>query len=444
MQHYLWMLCSLLSFGLWAQSPSFSTSLKGHWEGAFIKNNSYQKIDIEFYQKNGQWFSLQVMEEWHPTYGELEVPVKVDSTGLIKVGTGYGAAELVLDSNNLELLGQVKGQQPTLYVHLKKAPPPPTPSYTVEPVSINSKEAVLKGHLHLPKQASSTAIILVGGRGCFADETAYNLYAKFLRAYGVTVLAYQKRGTGKSTGDCSTATISDLAEDLQQVHQFLKKHPRKFAKIGVLGISAGGWTMVKAEEQVDFDFMISVVGPATSVKDQQLQSAAYGAAVYDLSAAAKANVLAYTKGLFEIQPKDFATLEVLLAKGEEEGWKDLLEDTDVATNAAALPQLWVRRHQYDPKTTLTAYNKPFLGIYGQKDWIVPFQENIAALEACFADNPQQLTTVIARQADHGMETTAAYVNLSPQISYWHFYRSSPQVRIAIVDFLQKHKLIGGL
>ncbi|MEM6377246.1 MAG: alpha/beta fold hydrolase, partial [Bacteroidota bacterium] len=266
---------------------------------------------------------------------------------------------------------------------------------------------------------------------------------KFLRKYGITVLAYQKRGTGQSTGDCSMATIEDLAEDLHQAKKYLEAHPNNYEKIGVLGISAGGWTMTKAEEQTDFDFMISIVGPSTSVKDQQLQSMEYGAAFYKLSPNAKQNLRKYTNLMFDAEETDagFAEMERLLAKAKKEQWQQLLEDTDVPASSSDISNLWVRRHNYDPQKILEQYNKPFLAIYGERDWIVPPKENIQLLEKYFAKKEAKLNTIVAYNAEHGMEMEARRVELSMDQSYWHFYRISPEVRIEIVNFLMKYGLI---
>ena len=417
--------------------------LLGNWEGAFIKNNSYQKIEIEFSEKAGKVYALQIMDEWHPTFGEFEVPVEIDSTGKISFSTGYGKTELVLDQNNLEMIGQVKGTNPAIYLHFKKVPKKPAPNYKVEAITIASGPVKLAGHLHIPNQLNKrTAIILVGGRGCYADQTKYNLYAKFLRKYGITVLAYQKRGTGQSTGDCSSATIEDLAEDLQQAKKYLESHPNNYEKIGVLGISAGGWTMAKAEERTDFDFMISIVGPSTSVKDQQLQSMEYGAAFYQLSPDAKQNLRKYTNLMFDAAETDagFAEMEKLLAGAEKEQWQELLEDTDIPANAKEIANLWVRRHNFDPLRVLGQYDKPFLAIYGERDWIVPHQENVQLLEKYFATKKANLNTVVAHNAEHGMEMEARWIDLWANQSYWHFYRISPEVSIEIVDFLKKYDL----
>lgn len=435
-------LSSIISF---AQDAKYSDSpLLGYWEGAFIRNNSYQKIDIQFTEKDGQLYGLQIMDEWHPTFGEFEVPVKIDPTGFIKFGTGYGKAKLTLDKNNLELTGQIQDFNPSIYLHLKKGAQRPSPAYTLEEVAINSDNNQIYGHLHIPNQREhTTAVIIVGGRGCNADATKYNLYAKFLRKYGISVLAYQKRGTGKSTGDCTTATIQDLALDLQEVKKYLESHSNNYQNIGVLGISAGGWTMTNAEENIDFNFMISVVGPATSVKDQQLQSMEYGARFYNLEEAARQNLRAYTNLMFEAKAnqRDFDKMNKLLLLAEREQWKQLLDDTDIPKEVSEINNLWVRRHNYDPEKSLSNFEKPFLAIYGERDWIVPFDENINVLEDYFLTRKNNLNTVVAYNAEHGMEMEAKWINLNNNHTYWHFYRISPEVRIEIVKFLRKYNLI---
>ncbi|MEM6299971.1 MAG: alpha/beta hydrolase [Bacteroidota bacterium] len=314
----------------------------------------------------------------------------------------------------------------------------------MEAVSIKSGEVTLSGHLHIPNEGGNkTALILVGGRGCYAGATQYDLYAKVLRRYGVSVLAYQKRGTGNSTGDCGTATISDLADDVIAVKKYLENHPNGYENIGVLGMSAGGWTMTKAAESTDFDFMISIVGPSTSVRDQQLQSMRYGADLYGVKGEALENVTRYTNLMFdaEANAKGFEKMEKLLASAADENWKDLLEDTDVAPDAEELDNLWVRRHNYDPKDVLSNYKKPFLAIYGQRDWIVPYKENIELLEKYFTDRKENLTTVVAYGAEHGMEMESKWVELENGQSYWHFFRISPQVKIELVNFLRGYDFI---
>ena len=419
--------------------------IEGHWQGAFIKNNSFQKFDVQFYIKDKQMRSLQIIEEWHPQFGEFVIPVKIDSLDKIIFNTGHGKAVMQLDSNGMEMVGALEGSLPAMYVHLKKIPNPPAPTYSVQEVQINNGTVKLNGHLHQPKYSKSkTAIIIVGGRSCYAGSTKYDLYAKLLREYGISVLVFNKRGTGKSTGDCSVATIADLASDVAACKEYLANHSSQFTNIGVLGSSAGGWVMVKAQEKAKFDFMISIVGPSTSVKEQQMQSMDYGFDFYKLSSNAKSDLLEYTNMMFdsEATESNFAKFKELLKSSEKDGWKELLDDTDIPESVKGIDNLWVRRHNFDPAKTLSAYDHPFLAIYGEIDWIVPYKENIQRLKELFpSERSELLTTVTAHDAEHGTETKGKYISLAGEKSYWRFFRISPQVQIEIINFLIKNNFI---
>ena len=442
--------CLVLFLGLFlnlsaqGSNQQIQDQLIGHWQGAFIKNNSFQKIDIQFFKSQDKLSSLQIIEEWHPQFGEFVLPVSIDSLNQIVFNTGQGKAIMHMDEKSLELTGIIEGSLPSVFVHFKKIPDPPKPLYKVEEVNIENGAVKLFGHLHEPAKSNSTAIILVGGRGCYAGNTKYDLYAKLLRSYGISVLVFNKRGTGNSSGDCSKATISDLASDVEACKKFLEQHSNKYTKIGVLGSSAGAWVMTKAEENVDFDFMISIVGPSTSLLDQQLQSMKYGLEFYNLSDKAKTDLATYTNLLFESKASEesFQKFNSLLEDAKADGWMDLLDDTDIPKSVEGIDNLWVRRHRFDPENTLRSFKNPFLAIYGEIDWIVPYKENVAKLNEFFSDERKDLlTVVVANDAEHGTETKGKYIDLGGNKSYWRFFRIAPSVQIEIVDFLKENGLI---
>ncbi len=435
-----------LSGSLMVQAQGINTiALSGYWEGAFIVANTQQPIKIQFYQEEGNWKCLQIMEEWHPQFGEFLQAVTFDSTNRLKFSSGYGVANVVLDPQNLELIGSIENSDPPMSIHLKKIPSPPPPDYEVSELIIPNKEIELYGHLHTPKfQKAKTAIILAGGRGCYAGNTKFDLYAKILRSYGVAVLAFQKRGNGKSGGDCGTATIDELASDLQACREYLKANMPEIENFGILGSSAGGWVMLRAHEMNPFDFLIGVVGPSTSVFDQQMQSMEYGISYFGLKPDVKEPLLEYTRMMFKARPnkRKWERFQELLLIAEEQDWKKLLEDTDIPQDQKDIRNLWVRRHNYDPVPMLRDINVPYLAIYGEKDWVVPYKENIAQLKAGFdQQHIQKLTTVIAPNAQHGTEVDAKNIVLEDANSYWRFFRVSPAVTIALIDFLKAYNFI---
>ncbi|NNE65995.1 MAG: alpha/beta fold hydrolase [Pyrinomonadaceae bacterium] len=425
-----------------SSAEDIADGLVGHWKGSLIKGNSSQAFETEFYKKEDKLFSLQTMSEWHPAFGEFERPVKIGENGEIAGIFGLGKAKLRVDLNNLELIGFVESRNPGIYIHLKKVPGPPRGLFAIEPVTVVNTPVTLSGHFHVPAYSTKkTALVYVGGRGCYAGRTESNLYAKFLRNYGVAVLALQKRGMGNSTGNCETATIDDLAKDVAAAVRYLRK--RGFERIGALGESAGGWVIFKASEMTKIDFLISSVGPSTSVRDQQMQSMSYGAKEYRLKEEVVKDLLEYTNMMFDAPATDESMIRFneLLKNSKENGWFEFLEDTDKPTGTEGIANLWVRRHSYDPRKALAAFEGPLLALYGDKDWIVPRKENIAVLRDLFqGTRSNNLRVHSFYNADHGMTVGDDSIKLPGNQSYFRFFRVTPKLQIEILSFLREYGL----
>ena len=237
----------------------------------------------------------------------------------------------------------------------------------------------------------------------------------------------------------------DLASDLRACKSYLENHPNDYKHIGVIGSNTGGWVMAKAQEDgANFDFMIGIVNPSTSVREQQEQSIEYGAQHYKLSDKAQSNLLAYTEMLLnsDASEESYEKISSLLVLSHEEGWNDLLEETDIPADADDINNLWLRRHQYNPKKSLSAFNRPFLSILGASDWIVPYKENSARLMSYFEGSRSDLLTIkVAHDAGHSTEVEGKYITKSSGHSYWRFFRISPLVQIELIDFLSKHNFI---
>jgi hypothetical protein len=135
-----------------------------------------------------------------------------------------------------------------------------------EDVAFSNGEIRLTGTLISPITAGKhPAIILVHGSG--AEDREYMLpFARFLIRHGVTVLGYDKRGVGGSTGDWNTASFDDLASDVVAALEYLKRrNDIERSHIGLLGVSQAGWVMPLAAVRArDIDFLISVSGAGVS------------------------------------------------------------------------------------------------------------------------------------------------------------------------------------
>lgn len=125
-------------------------------------------------------------------------------------------------------------------------------------VMVPAGDIVLAGTLYRPAGATSEGPAVVLGHGSGKVTRQYNGYwiNAALRT-GVTVLAFDKRGTGKSTGQfpewdvkATSPMFQDLAMDMVHATRWLSKQPGiDTNRIGLMGGSQAGWIMPLAASQ---------------------------------------------------------------------------------------------------------------------------------------------------------------------------------------------------
>ena len=149
-----------------------------------------------------------------------------------------------------------------------QTPAPPYP-YQTQEVSFNNGDAVLKGTLVMPENASSQTpvLLMVTGSGLqnrdeeFFEHKPFAVIADALARQGIATLRYDDRGFGESTGDLVNVTTADFKNDALAGVELLRK---QFKHVGILGHSEGGTIglMLAAEGKVDF--VISLAGMTVS------------------------------------------------------------------------------------------------------------------------------------------------------------------------------------
>jgi uncharacterized protein len=143
--------------------------------------------------------------------------------------------------------------------------------YIAENVAVTTPMGhTLAGTLTLPRNASATnrvgAIVTITGSGAQDRDEALNTppgyrpfrqFADSLGRRGIAVLRMDDRGTGGSTGNHSTATSADFAEDIRAGLAYLRSRPEiDPARLGLLGHSEGG-----------------LIGPLVATKEPELRAA---------------------------------------------------------------------------------------------------------------------------------------------------------------------------
>jgi len=115
------------------------------------------------------------------------------------------------------------------------------------------------------------AVVLVHGAGPGThDEPAFVVHANAFLKAGFAVLAYDKRGSGDSTGKLEISDYEDLARDVSSAVNFLRtRNEIARSKIGLLGRSEGAWvSTIAASHDPSIAFVIMSSGSAIKPYEQ--------------------------------------------------------------------------------------------------------------------------------------------------------------------------------
>lgn len=268
----LFSLICLLSIATRAQD----SGLKGAWTG---KLNVYGNELTLVFHFNGEDCTLD-----SPDQGVKGVPAKLERTVTgIKVAVPSINASYEGVNMGESIMGTFKqhGQSFPLTIKpgLLKRNRPQTPAmpypYQTQEVSFNNGDAILKGTLVIPENASrqTPVLLMVTGSGLqnrdeeIFEHKPFAVIADALARAGIATLRYDDRGFGESTGDVVNCTTEDLKNDAFAGVQLLRS---RFDKVGVIGHSEGGTIALILAAEKKVDFIVSLAGMAVSGKETLL------------------------------------------------------------------------------------------------------------------------------------------------------------------------------
>ena len=294
-----------------------------------------------------------------------------------------------------------------------------------EEVEFSGAGVRLSATITVPGPASaSPGIVLIGGSGPSDrhNDGFFDLLRDHLVDAGVAVLAYDKRGAGRSSGNWATATVDDLAADAAAAVAALQARPQVTGRAGVLGHSEGGWVALRlCARLATLRHLIINSCPAVSFAESEVYALTRAGAEPDKAAALIAQLTAAVRaGL------DYQEGQRILASCDHEPWYPALAADGFSLDAAAWSQLGAWGH-YDPAPDLDQLTTPTLAIFGGNDPLVPVHASIVRLRdtAERAARPQQIT--VFPGAGHRLQ---AGTSLAPGylacLSTWsHVLRTPP-------------------
>lgn len=254
-----------------------------------------------------------------------------------------------------------------------------------EEIRFRSGNVELAGTLFMPNSAGPhPAIVMVHGSGPVTRDFMGPIAYHFVRK-GIAVLAYDKRGIGKSEGNWMEVGFEQMAKDAIAGVELLKTRKEiNPHKIGLWGISQGGWIApLAASLSKDVAFVILVSAAAVTPEEQQIQATEAQLRIQKMPEEKITETVQATKAQFDLLRSDETQteLEVEIKKLKEQG------DVELLTNPGLQNPLFLMFYRgildYDPISVLEKTKCPSLIIYGDLDATVPRKDNQTKMEAAF-------------------------------------------------------------
>jgi pimeloyl-ACP methyl ester carboxylesterase len=263
-----------------------------------------------------------------------------------------------------------------------------TQNFKEDQVQFKNGDVVLAGTLLTPlTNGLHPAVVILHGSGP-NKGSAYRLYAEQFVHAGIATLLYDKRGSGKSTGDWRYRTLDDLTRDALAAVSYLKSRPEiNPQQIGLWGISQGSWIVASAASRSqDVAFIITVAGDGVSPTQQEMYHKDEMFRHLGYSERARDTALKVWKLIFDWL--------VLVANGKFPVPKGFME-SDLSGAYFGL--------DHDPIPDWEKVHQPALLIYGEEDRLTPREESIARIDAALkkADN-RDYTFIVFPEAAHNI------------------------------------------
>jgi uncharacterized protein len=146
--------------------------------------------------------------------------------------------------------------------------------YNVEDdIAFKNGNVMLSGQLKTPVRAGPhAAVVMLAGSNAqsrYGQDCILGFNADFLARLGFAVLSYDKRGTGKSTGEREDIGLDgDALAGIEMLRHREDIDPKR---IGIWGISEGGMIAPQVAAQTDIAFIVSVSGDVVRGDQQEIE-----------------------------------------------------------------------------------------------------------------------------------------------------------------------------
>ena len=315
-----------------------------------------------------------------------------------------------------------------------------------EEVTFKDGDVTLSGTLVLPSgNGPHPALIRIQGAG---PQTRRNAFDGWFAYHGIAYLSFDKRGTGKSTGDWREAGISELADDVLAAVRFLRQRDDIDPdQIGIEGDSEGGWIApAVATRDARIKFIVIWAGPAMDYVPELMNEAEENLKASGLSGDDLRKALEFKRQTFAmlangagLSDDAWAKFQAFISSYRNEKWFSYVREPE--------QRGWQQKKLYlmaqiKSSELWRRVKVPVLALYGGKDLNVPAARNVTALtQELTAAGNQDFTIKVFPDANHdGFETTDSMQN-GEQMRY--LKRLAPDLVNTQITWVLAHVRIHG-
>ncbi|MFG1719715.1 alpha/beta fold hydrolase [Micromonospora chalcea] len=271
---------------------------------------------------------------------------------------------------------------------------------TVELAFENDGNRLVGDFVRPPWPGPYPTIVFVEGSGPGGRDQ--RTWQTRLAAAGFASLAYDKPGSGASTGDWTRQTMADRAgETMAAVRVVRRLGDVLSGSVALIGGSQGGWVAhLAASGDAGVAAVVTVSGPGVSVRVQEEYRLRHQLAAEGFSAADSQQAIALLREQIErVRAGDDPTrVHAAQEQWRRARWYPLLAGTtpDSIAFIAGLAD-------YDPVPALAALRCPLLAVFGADDLLVPVEASVRAITSTLTDaGHADHMVVIFPGADHNI------------------------------------------
>jgi uncharacterized protein len=277
-------------------------------------------------------------------------------------------------------------------------------AYRTEQVSFRNGEVRLAGTIFLPpRHGRYPAVVPMHGSG---HETRREFFyqAKLFARHGMVALAWDKRGSGASSGEVR-APYEAYAADAEAGARLLAGHPEVDpARLGLYGVSEGGWVAVIAAPRIRPAFLIVVSATPMTPAEQVLYQTGEDVRRRGFGPAAVRDALSLQRRVLDYERSGVAGagLDLELQAAAKHPW----------FGAAKLPdRLWPPTEDvwwrsvmdFDPLPGWRRVTCPVLALSGGRDDRSDARASLAGIAAAVREGSRTpVTTVLFPRGDHSL------------------------------------------